>query len=137
MSLQLFETVLRKNDSMALDELVLRYLNNRGYHLENPGKEYLFFSISQETYPLATFRLGNIIIQTEPAELEWDLEPGLDAVAADAADSHRTESQSEIESKQGAFFLFLIASLSLVMYARGRDSERSSPWNVNNKYKVT
>lgn len=66
-SLQLFETVLRKNDSMAMDELVIKYLAERGYHASNPG---------------------NIVIQTETEELEWDLEPGLEETAAATSELH-------------------------------------------------
>lgn len=36
-NLQLFEMILMKNDQLALDELVINYLNDRGYHVSNPG----------------------------------------------------------------------------------------------------
>ncbi|XP_039266532.1 FHF complex subunit HOOK interacting protein 2A-like isoform X2 [Styela clava] len=78
-SLQLFETVLRKNDPIAMDELVIKYLLQRGYHAENPG---------------------NIVIQTDAAELEWDLEPGLEVSAANSTETQRTGSQSEHDTQQ-------------------------------------
>lgn len=79
MSLQLFETVLRKNDPTALESLILRHLKDRGYHMENPG---------------------NIVIQSEPAELEWDLEPGLDVATADVVEGSMQSPQQDVESQR-------------------------------------
>nr|CAB3244298.1 protein FAM160B1 [Phallusia mammillata] len=55
-TLRLFEVILFKPDSTAIDSLILRYLKDRAYHAKNPG---------------------NVVIQSSD-ELEWELEPGLD-----------------------------------------------------------
>jgi len=36
-TLRLFETIIGKNDSTAIDRLAIDYLKNRGYHAKNPG----------------------------------------------------------------------------------------------------
>lgn len=45
------------------------------------------------------------MIQSEPAELEWDLEPGLDAVTADVAEGNMQAPRQGAESQQGIYVL--------------------------------
>uniref|UniRef100_F6SVI8 Protein FAM160B1 n=1 Tax=Ciona intestinalis TaxID=7719 RepID=F6SVI8_CIOIN len=56
-TLRLFEAIIGKRAPEALDWLVLRFLKDKSYHANNPG---------------------NIVVQTDSDDLEWDLEPGLD-----------------------------------------------------------
>uniref|UniRef100_H2YX74 FHF complex subunit HOOK-interacting protein C-terminal domain-containing protein n=1 Tax=Ciona savignyi TaxID=51511 RepID=H2YX74_CIOSA len=73
-TLRLFEAIIGKKAPEALDWLVLRYLKDRGYHANNPG---------------------NIVVQSDTDELEWDLEPGLDE-ATPTTKSRPTRSNSHL-----------------------------------------
>lgn len=61
-----------------------------------------------------SFFQGNIVIQSEPAELEWDLEPGLDAVTADAAEGS-IQPRQEVETQQCIPLLLYYLPESIVM----------------------
>jgi len=65
-TLRMFETLISKSSPKPLQRLVLDYLTDRGYHAKNPG---------------------NLVVQTEAGDLEWDLEPGLDHGASSPVQS--------------------------------------------------
>ncbi|CAK8682922.1 FHF complex subunit HOOK interacting protein 2A-like [Clavelina lepadiformis] len=78
-TLRLFETVLGLSNSIALDRLILKHLQHRAYHVKNPG---------------------NIVVQSDSEELEWDLEPGLDSAAPQTPP--KPNKQFSTESLDGA-----------------------------------
>nr|XP_002121536.1 protein FAM160B1 [Ciona intestinalis] len=78
-TLRLFEAIIGKRAPEALDWLVLRFLKDKSYHANNPG---------------------NIVVQTDSDDLEWDLEPGLDE-GTPTTKSRQHRSNSDIVADNG------------------------------------